>query len=176
MSAGGPDGGHRRATVADAMIRHPKVCGPATTVADAREQFRDDHVHAVLIVDDGRLKAVVERPDLAAAPPGMPAHLAGRLHGRTTRPGTLLGTARRAMTAGRRRLAVVDGDGTLRGLLCLKRSGLGFCSDADVSARLRGRGQAACSGGGVPQTACRAQDPDGAVPEIMAPCTHETVA
>jgi hypothetical protein len=40
---------------------------------------------------------------------------------------------------GRRRLAVVDDRGLLVGLLCLKRSGRGFCSAADVAARARDR-------------------------------------
>jgi hypothetical protein len=37
--------------------------------------------------------------------------------------------------AGRRRLAVTSEDGRLLGLLCLKASGRGFCSDEDVAAR-----------------------------------------
>lgn len=42
----------------------------------------------------------------------------------------------RAMTTyGRRRRAVIDDRGLLLGLLCLKHTGLGFCSDADVRAR-----------------------------------------
>jgi CBS domain-containing protein len=39
---------------------------------------------------------------------------------------------------GRRRLAVVDRDGKLQGLLCLKRSWSGFCSNRDVRARSAG--------------------------------------
>jgi hypothetical protein len=39
-----------------------------------------------------------------------------------------------------RRLAVVDGTGRLVGLLCLKRTLDGFCSDADVRARAVERG------------------------------------
>jgi hypothetical protein len=42
----------------------------------------------------------------------------------------------RAMIAsGQRRAAVVSPDGRLLGLLCLKASGTGFCSDQDVRAR-----------------------------------------
>jgi CBS domain-containing protein len=125
-----------RATVADAMIHSPKICGPATTVAHAREQFRNDHVHAVLVVDNGQLVAVVERPDINSAPPDLPARLTGRLHGRVTTPDADLEATRRAMTTHqRRRLAIIDDGGTLLGLLCLKRTGTGFCSDADVQAR-----------------------------------------
>ena len=35
----------------------------------------------------------------------------------------------------RRRLAVVDAEGMLLGLLALKASGTGFCSDVDVECR-----------------------------------------
>jgi CBS domain-containing protein len=123
-------------TVSDAMIRAPKVCGAATTVAQARAVLRNDHVHAVLVVDGGRLVAVVERPDLDAQPPDRPARLAGRLRDRVTAPGADLETVWRAMTdARRRRLAVVDERGGRLGLLCLKRTGRGFCSDTDVQAR-----------------------------------------
>lgn len=124
------------ATVADAMIRAPKVCGRATTVAEVCEQFRDDHVHAVLVVHDGKLLSIVERSDLGSAPAHLAARLAGRLHGRIIGPDADLDATRHRMTAsGRRRLAVVDRTGRLLGLLCLKRTGTGFCSDADVQAR-----------------------------------------
>jgi hypothetical protein len=49
--------------VADAMIRAPKQCGPATPAGELRHLFRDDHVHAALIVEDGTLITVVERAD-----------------------------------------------------------------------------------------------------------------
>ena len=142
MTAGST--GHRRATVADAMIRFPKICCPLTTVAEVHDQFRDDHVHAVLVVDDSRLLAVVERRDLIGAPPDLPARHAGRLTGREIGPDADLRTVLHAMFPHRRRLAVTE-QGRLLGLLCLKRTGLGFCSDADVQARatgnLRHRGQ-----------------------------------
>jgi predicted transcriptional regulator len=123
------------------MIRSPKLLGPATTIAQVREFFGDDHVHTALLVDRGRLLAVVEPFDLTGSPPaGNPAVTVGRLRGRVTRPDADLATTWKAMTAlGRRRLAVVDSHGNLLGLLCLKRSGLGFCSDADVRARAEGR-------------------------------------
>ncbi|HKT03989.1 MAG TPA: CBS domain-containing protein [Rugosimonospora sp.] len=134
------------ATVADAMIRAPKVCGPATTVAQVRDQFRDDHVHAVLIVAGGILLSIVERPDLDAVPAHLPARRVGRRYGRTVSPDADLDATRRAMTgARRRRLAVVDERGRLLGLLCLKRTGTGFCSDADVRARADERRAAAAT-------------------------------
>jgi len=126
----------RGSTAADAMIHFPKICGPATTVAQVRELFRDDHLHAVLVADAGELVSIVERPDISAAPPNAPARRSGRLRERTTGPDADLEATRRAMIARRRRrLAVIDDHGTLLGLLCLNRTGLGFCSDADVRAR-----------------------------------------
>jgi hypothetical protein len=43
------------------------------------------------------------------------------------------------VAAGRRRVAVVTDGGRLVGLLCLKRSGRGFCSDAGIRARAEER-------------------------------------
>lgn len=123
-------------TVADAMIHVPKVCDPTTTIAQAHVLFRNDHVHALLIIDGGRLLSVVERRDLDLRPSRLPAHLAGRIHGRVIAPDTDLSSAWRSMTnAQRRRLAVIDEHARLLGLLCLKRTGRGFCSDTDVRAR-----------------------------------------
>lgn len=129
--------------VGDAMLRFPKTCPPTTTVDEAREMLRNDHVHALLVVDGRELLAVVERADLAFAAPGTSARDAGRLRGRTIGPSVNLVTAWRLQRAARRRrLAVVDDAGDLLGLLCLKRSGLGFCTDADVLDRARERRRA----------------------------------
>ena len=128
-------------TVATAMISVPKTCPAEATVADVRAVFQDDHVHCVLIVDDGALLAVVERPDIAEASPQTPAVTLGRLRGRTIGPAESLEPVRLSMLdQPRRRLAVVSDRGALLGLLCLKRTGLGFCSDADVHARAVERG------------------------------------
>lgn len=129
------------AVTADAMIRFPKVCPPATTVAQARARFADDHVHALLVVDGGRLLAVVERSDLAGADADGRAVDAGRLAGRVVGPAADLAAVRARMHRARtRRLAVVDDEHRLLGLLCLKRSGRGFCSDDDVRARAADNG------------------------------------
>ncbi len=119
-------------------MRHPL----SSTVGEIRDFFHDDHVHAALIVSPaGRLEAVVERDDLvdgqalddAAAP-------LGRLTGRTVPPGASLAEVHRAMIAtGRRRAAVTSADGQLLGLLCLKASQTGFCSEQDVRARALGK-------------------------------------
>lgn len=136
------DSDNTSSSVAEHMVRAPKLCGPATTVGDVRELFHDDHVHAALIVADGTLLAVVERPDINSAPPDLPARQAGRLHERVVDPGADLDATWRAMTAsGRRRLAVIDERHVLLGLLCLKRTGRGFCSDNDVQERANARAQ-----------------------------------
>ena len=128
-------------TVADAMVTGPAHHGRETPLARLEEFFEDDHVHVALIVDDGVLLAVVDRSDVAdAAPETAPAQVVGRLTDRVVGPGADLGETWHAMTrAGRRRLAVVDDEGRCLGLLCLKRSGLGFCSDDDVTSRARSR-------------------------------------
>ncbi len=130
----------RGTTVAHALLAHPRTSPPETTVAQARAFFADDHVHALLVVDGGQLLAVVERADLVGAAATDPVRPLGSLAGRTVHPDAdLAGTHRRLVAEGRRRSAVVDADGALLGLLCLKRDGRGFCSDDDVRARAEER-------------------------------------
>ena len=133
-------------TVAEVMLTTPVRHPLSATVGEVREFFRDDHVHAALIVSPaGHLAAVVERDDIAGyhAPDAAAAPL-GRLAGRTVPAGADVAGVRRAMTAaGRRRTAVTSADGRLLGLLCLKASRTGFCSEQDVRARALGEaGQA----------------------------------
>jgi CBS domain-containing protein len=125
-------------TAAEAMLTIPVRHPLSATVREIRDFFQDDHVHAALIVSPGGyLEAVVERADIsgdqaldAAAAP------LGRLAGRTVPAGASLADVHREMTAtGRRRVAVTSADGRLLGLLCLKASRAGFCSDQDVRAR-----------------------------------------
>ncbi|MBO4238696.1 MULTISPECIES: CBS domain-containing protein [Pseudonocardia] len=139
MTGAAPDrsgAGWAHGSTGAAMIGHPRTCGRTTTVHQAREVFRDDHVHALLVVDRGVLLAVVERGDLAGRPAAAPVRWLGTLAGRTVDPTAPATATRDRMRAGgRRRLAVVDGHGRLLGLLCLKRSGAGFCTDEGVRAR-----------------------------------------
>jgi CBS domain-containing protein len=136
-------------TVAEVMlttpVRHPLLA----TVGEIQDFFRDDHVHAALIVSPaGTLEAVVERDDIAGSQ-ALDAAAAplGGLEGRTIPPGASLTEVRRAMTAaGRRRAAVISPDGGLLGLLCLKASRAGFCSDRDVRARARNEAHPAAPG------------------------------
>ena len=114
---------------------------PGRAVLEIRDFFRDDHVHAALIVSPaGYLEVVVERDDIAGCQ-ALDAAAAplGRLAGRTVPAGASVAEVRRAMTTtGRRRAAVTSADGRLLGLLCLKASRAGFCSDQDVRARALG--------------------------------------
>jgi CBS domain-containing protein len=137
-------------TVAEVMLRAPVRHPLSATVGEMRDFFRDDHVHAALIVSPaGYLEAVVERDDIAGCrAPGAAAAPLGGLAGRTVPAGASLADVRRAMTAaGRRRAAVISADGGLLGLLCLKASRAGFCSDQDVRARALGEADPAAAGG-----------------------------
>jgi predicted transcriptional regulator len=141
-----------RGRVIDALVTCPTVHRPTTTIAELREFFRDEHVHMALLVGDGKLVGTVERADLTwrLGDDRLAATIA-RLAGRTVGPEADLQETFGAMTrAGRRRLAVTNVDSELVGLLCLKASGHGFCSDAGVGSRSRmgrqtQRGSAPCA-------------------------------
>jgi predicted transcriptional regulator len=119
------------------MLTCPRVHRPSSTVAELRAFFSDDHVHMALLVEGQKLVGTIERADLTSRISAeMPASTIARLEGRTISREAPLHEALDAMTrAGRRRLAVTSEDSTLLGLLCLKASGVGFCSDADVASR-----------------------------------------
>jgi CBS domain-containing protein len=124
-------------TASDAMVTQPWTHGTATTVAQAHEAFTDSHVHMLLLTDGDELRGTLVRDDLAGdLDPEAPALDAATLRGRTVRAGQDLEEALQAMRhRGTRRLAVVADDGRLLGLLCLKRTLDGFCSDDDVRSR-----------------------------------------
>jgi CBS domain-containing protein len=125
-------------TVGEAMIQKVKTCPSHATVGEVRRLFADRHVHAALLLArDDTLLAVLERADLDGAVFAYEqAAGLGRLEGRTITPDAALAPTRDRMSnAGRRRLAVIDARHRLLGLLCLKASGLGFCSEQDVNAR-----------------------------------------
>jgi CBS domain-containing protein len=126
------------------MLRNPKLLGPGTTVEQVCAFLTDEHVHAALLADGPRLLGVIEPCDLAVstASGDAPALTFAHLRGRVTPPEADLASAWKTMAAqSRRRLAVVDTHGDLLGLLCLKRGGLGFCSDDDVRNRAREHGR-----------------------------------
>jgi CBS domain-containing protein len=128
-------------TAAEAMLTAPARHPLSATAGEIRDFFRDDHVHAALVVSPaGFLEAVVERDDIAGCQ-ALDAAAAplGRLAGRTVPAEASLAEVRQAMTAtARRRAAVTSSDGRLLGLLCLKASRTGFCSEQDIRARALG--------------------------------------
>jgi CBS domain-containing protein len=124
--------------VSDAMLTTPVRHPLGATVREIQDFFNDDHVHAALIIGPaGNLVAVIERGDIAYSHAASAAAAPlGRLSGRTVLEDASLAEIQRAMNAtGRRRAAVVSEDGRLLGLLCLKASRTGFCSEEDVRAR-----------------------------------------
>ncbi|HEY3922191.1 MAG TPA: hypothetical protein VGL76_08765 [Gaiellaceae bacterium] len=124
--------------VGEVMVTCPTVHGASATVGQLRTFF-SDHVHAALLVNGDELVGVVERTDLTAdLGDETPARLVAMLEGRTVDPGASKDSILESMNnTATRRLAVVSAEGVLLGLLCLKASGLGFCSDADVRSRRR---------------------------------------
>jgi hypothetical protein len=127
-----------RRTVSDAMLTTPVRHPLGTTVREIRDFFDDDHVHAALIVGPaGYLAAGVKRDDIShSRDPGATAAPLGRLAGRTVVEDASLPATQQAMNAaGRRRAAVIRDNGKLVGLLCLKATWTGFCSEDDVRAR-----------------------------------------
>ena len=127
------------ALVQDAMLRHPKTLPRTATLADVRAMLADDHVHAALLVEGQRLVGVISLSDLPESlADSVSALPLATLTGCTARPDDELEPLRRTLLAqGARRLAVIDQAGDLLGLLCLKRHGDGFCSEADVLQRCR---------------------------------------
>jgi CBS domain-containing protein len=122
------------------MVTVPKCLPGDASVDDARDLLRDDHVHLVLLVDAGVLKGTLLRSDLPAESSPGAALPHARLRGRTVLSTAAAQAAMVEMVAGgQRRRAVVDDEGRLLGLLCLKASGRGFCRDADVAARAKER-------------------------------------
>lgn len=129
-------------TVGHVMVTRPETMSSTATLAQVREAFCDDHVHLVLIVAEGDiLQSTINRSDVETAaamcvPNDAPAAGIGTLRGRTIHVDHDANLALRTLAgAAERRRAVVDHEGRLVGLLCVKRSGRGFCSDATVAER-----------------------------------------
>ena len=135
VAPAGPSKAVKDLRVADAMATCPTVHGPTTTVGELRAFFRDDHVHAALLVEGGRLIGWLERGDLLGQRNGRVA-ITCPLRVQAIAPDTSLTDAfAKLRRTGRRRLPVTTDAGLLIGLLCLKASGKGFCSNADIARR-----------------------------------------
>lgn len=127
----------RAAVVADVVVRLPKTLTRSASVAEARRALEDDHIHMLLLVEAGRLLGTVVRDDLPDdGPDDGPVLPYAVLAGRTVPPSMDAEAVRRLLVGlGERRRAVIDGEGRLLGLVCLKRKQTGFCSDGDVASR-----------------------------------------
>ena len=123
--------------VVDVVVRLPKLMPIDARVWDARAALRDDHVHMLLLTDQGRLRGTLTRGDIPDHADDMALSLPyAVVDGRTVSSDLPAQQARLLMISRNlRRMAVVDVDGSLLGLLCLNRRHSGFCSDEDVSAR-----------------------------------------
>lgn len=123
------------ARVVDVMITGPKRLPADASVATARAELADEHLHLLLLVRDGVLLGTIGRGDVPAdAGGGALTHAS--LEGRVVGPDEPMAEVHpRLVASGQRRLAVTDGAGRLLGLLCLKRDGSGYCTDAGVAAR-----------------------------------------
>lgn len=131
--------GDQEPTVGEAVLRFPKTLPADISVAQARACFAHDHVHMLLLTESERLLGTLVRSDLDGQPDG-PALALARMEDRTISAQMPAEDARLLLLGrGQRRLAVVDTDDRLIGLLCLKRRLTGFCSDADVAARAADR-------------------------------------
>jgi CBS domain-containing protein len=148
-------------TVAEVMLRNPTVHPADLTIGMARAAFdASPKTHMLLLAHDRVLVSTVVRADVGGdVDPGALAIGAGTLHERTVGPGALLEPTHADMrNRGVRRLAVADDSGRLRGLLCLKRSLTGFCTDDGVAEMRRARAtrpalSIACSRVGSPVSA-----------------------
>ena len=144
VRAAQPDCGHPHPasrTVAAEMVTRPLVHPASVTVSQARAALADPHRHLLLIVTQGRLLGTLNRVDLLAEDDAAaPALDLARLWGRTVPADALLAPVHADMlAAGERRRAVVHPGGDLLGLLCLKASGTGFCTDEGLAARAHAR-------------------------------------
>jgi CBS domain-containing protein len=117
-------------TVADVMISKPKTLPVTATVADARRMFENPSVRTALVADDGRYAGELTRADIEGLDDAAPiSDAASTPAGTAAKDDTVVAALERMETAGTDRLAVVDPDGTLRGLVCLSRSHGHLCTD-----------------------------------------------
>ena len=126
--------------VREVMISHPKTLPSSATAGRVRAAFANDHVHVMLLTEGQALKGTVIREDLIGVPDDAPALAASTLDGRIISPDASMQQAHQLLAeTSARRLAVIDADGGLLGLLCLKRRRTGYCSEADLASRSRER-------------------------------------
>jgi CBS domain-containing protein len=118
--------------VRDVMVRRPKTLPADSTVADLRAHFENPRVRTALLADGGRFAGAIGPEELSSGAAGAdPARAHARTDLPTVGPDATMADALALMERrGDHRLIVLDPDGeTLVGLLCLDRTGAGFCVD-----------------------------------------------
>lgn len=135
----GPEGSSPRPdmVVNAVMLRRPKTLSAHASIQETRAALANDHVHMVLLTDGRALVGTMVRADLPGAETGAgPAIPWAKLAGRTVPPDARADIVQHLLVErGLRRVAVIDAEGELLGLVCLKRRRTGFCSDADIASR-----------------------------------------
>jgi predicted transcriptional regulator len=119
--------------VRDVMVRRPKTLAADSTVADLRAHFENPRVRTALLTDDGRFAGAIapeELPDSAAGAEPARSYVAADVP--TVGPDVRMADALALMERrGDHRLVVLGDDReTLLGLLCLDKTGAGFCVEA----------------------------------------------
>jgi CBS domain-containing protein len=118
--------------VEDVMMRGPRTVPPETTVAEARESFENPRVRLLLVARGSSFAGAITREAIGdeVADDVQLGELAAREDWRVD-PAEPLARAMEMLDAeDADRLPVVEGDGTLVGLICFNRRHGHFCIDA----------------------------------------------
>jgi CBS domain-containing protein len=116
-------------TVGEVMISRPKTLPVTATIADARAMFENPSVRTALVVDDGRYAGELTRADVEGKDDAAGLGELAATTATVAQTDTVAAALERMDAAGTDRLAVVEPDGTLRGLVCLSRSHGHLCTD-----------------------------------------------
>lgn len=112
------------------MLRDPKTLAADATVAEVREQFENPKVQMVVLVDGEKFAGAVTAIPAGAAPTDL-AQCYREEEPETIAPeATAEDAFERAAASPNRRVVVLDDDGNLLGLLCLKQDRTGFCQNS----------------------------------------------
>lgn len=118
-------------SVADVMLRDPRAVPPATTVAEARETFENPRVRLLLVAEGDRFLGAVTREHVGDGVDGDTTLAGLAADGVLVRPEEPVARVVELLESDEQtdRLPVVDGDGTLVGLICFNRRQGHFCVD-----------------------------------------------
>jgi CBS domain-containing protein len=118
--------------VEDVMLRGPRTVPPETPVAEARAAFENPRVRLLLLARGDTFAGAVTRESVGDdVSDDVPLGDVAARDGWQVRPGDPVARAVELLDAEQAdRLPVVDGDGTLVGLVCFNRRHGHFCVDA----------------------------------------------